>query len=127
MLARACRRSRDAFVLSCVKNMAELSGCSVLQQLWSIAAKDLDLEHPGIGGLPSRLVSFVEIHNMPTFLQLAAIKCWEERSRGGAFPGVQTPPLFHPGPRDVQHAQRASSKSSSGSTSTSSVPSQSKQ
>ncbi len=95
------------------------NGCDTLRFLWALANKDFDLSHPGIGGIASRLTSFVEIERVPVFMQLAALKCWEEMNRNnqGAVP---FPPLPTPGPDDVARAQKWNIKTGNNTSSSSS-------
>jgi hypothetical protein len=93
------------------------NGCATLNYLWSVAARDFDFERPGVTGVVSRISSWVEMERVPSFLQMAALKCWEERTRfpvpNGANPAwtVPVPPMFSPGPHDVAHARRSGESS----------------
>ena len=98
------------------------NGCDTLRFLWAMANKDFDITHPGITGLGSRVMSFVEMERIPVFMQIAALKCWEERNRVPQQQNVEFPPMPFPGPDAVGRAKQtkvnvnnSGSSSSSGS------------
>ena len=93
------------------------NGCDTLRFLWALANKDFDLTHPGLAGLGSRVTSFIEIERVPVFMQLAAMKCWEERTRGNNT-SIPFPPMPTPGFDDLAR-KRGHSSSSGGSSSSS--------
>lgn len=71
--------------------MATKSGCEVLRELWAVAYENTGVSNPGVDGAPSRAIAFWQSSNISWSMQLAALKCWEERSRT-----IQTefPPLI---------------------------------
>ena len=69
-------------------NNLEKNGCSALQELWKVAL-ECNIENPGISGSIERQASFVKCGNVATFMNMAALKCWEERiERVPEFPPI---------------------------------------
>ena len=57
------------------------SGCETISKLWEIATKNAAVSDPGIDGTSTRMFSFVQTDNILWSMQIATMKCWEERTR----------------------------------------------
>lgn len=55
-------------------------GCETLKKLYEIAFNDASISEPGIAGVPNRIVNFWKSDNIQWSMQIAALKCWEERT-----------------------------------------------
>lgn len=86
------------------------NGCDTLRQLWGTAVVDLAIDKPGVTGVIPRGLSFVESGNMRWSMQLAALKCWEERTRGLPTLAVSLPPIVN---EDAKYVSSSTSSSSS--------------
>ena len=69
----------------------EKSGCDTMLKLWKVAL-ECNIEDPGIVGTTGRVNNFVKCDNLQKFYNIAAQKCWEERSRRSQ---VEFPPITH--------------------------------
>jgi hypothetical protein len=80
------------------------TGCEVLRELWTVAYQNTGVGNPGVDGVPSRAIAFWQSSNISWSMQLAALKCWEERNSS------EFPPLIINEIKEV----KSSSSSSSG-------------
>lgn len=65
------------------------TGCQTLSELWNIAL-DCRVDSPGITGIPNRVYSMVECHNVKNFMTMATMRCWQEMNQ---ISKVEFPPL----------------------------------
>ncbi len=64
-----------------------MTGCAVLEKLWTEAYQDCSVHTPGIIGSPDRGISFVKCDNMQWAMSIAMMECWREKNnKGGIFP-----------------------------------------
>lgn len=73
-------------------NMNECNGCETLKKLWDKAMTNSAIDNPSSYGWFTRIFSPVESENIQWSMQLAALKCWEERTR--INPNTSFPPIF---------------------------------
>jgi hypothetical protein len=66
-----------------------MNGCDVLRELWKVQL-ECEIQKPGITGMPSRFMGFVQCSRVNRHMGAAALKCWEERNNT-AFPPFPPP------------------------------------
>lgn len=75
-----------------VEEEKPVSGCDTMDLLWK-SAQACYLTKPGIAGTLERVKSFVTCSNIYPFMRIAALKCWQERTKLGANPSALFTPL----------------------------------
>ena len=69
----------------------DCNGCETLNKLWDKAMNNTAIDTPSSYGMFTRFFSPFESQNIQWSMQIAALKCWEERTRNGN--NVSFPPI----------------------------------